>query len=319
MKKLIFGVGAGLILAGLGLTYASFRTEMRQQGHRLAGQSRIASTQYGRVEFATKGSGPPFLMIHGTGGGFDQGLAFAQGLAGYQVIAPSRFGYLRSDFPADPSSERQADAFAQLLDQLGIKSLPVAGGSAGALSAVQFALHYPERTSALILIVPAANVSGRDPAKMSAATDFLVKRLATSDLLFWSATKVARAQMVKTLLATDPALIDQASAAEQKRARRILDDIMPVSRRWQGMLNDGKLAGQPARVDFTKITVPTLVVSVEDDRFGTADTARAIASAIPGAELVIYRRGGHIWVGHDEELWNTVSDFVRRVSPPNFG
>jgi dienelactone hydrolase len=40
-------------------------------------------------------------MIHGTGGGFDQGLLFARRLvdAGYRVIAPSRFGYLRSDFP----------------------------------------------------------------------------------------------------------------------------------------------------------------------------------------------------------------------------
>jgi len=91
-------------------------------------------------------------MIHGTGGGFDQGLHFAQRLAvaGWQVIAPSRFGYLGKPFPADTSSEAQADAFADLLDAMRIERLPVLGGSASALSALQFALRHPRRCSALV-------------------------------------------------------------------------------------------------------------------------------------------------------------------------
>lgn len=310
------GIGlAVLTITGSALAYASFKSEMRQHSQRLEGRSQLASTRFGRVEFAERGGGPPFLMIHGTGGGFDQALTFTQALSGYRVIAPSRFGYLRSAFPADPSSARQADALAEMLDRLDIEALPVAGGSAGALSAVQFALRYPERTSALILIVPAANVSGRDPVEMGAEKEFLVRRLASSDFLFWSATKMARRQLVETLLATDPDLVEQAPKSEQARARRILDEIMPVSRRWRGMLNDGRLAGSPADVDFSRITVPTLVISVEDDLFGTASTARSIATQIASAELVIFRRGGHIWLGHDEELWRAVSDFVQANNP----
>src|SRR3954453_15915269 len=38
----------------------------------------------------------------------------------------------------DPSSEDETDAFAELLDSLHIEKLPVAGGSAGALSAVPY-------------------------------------------------------------------------------------------------------------------------------------------------------------------------------------
>lgn len=77
-------------------------------------------------------------MIHGTGGGFDQGLRFADALIahGVRVIAPSRFGYLRSDFPVNPSLAEQADALASLLDNLGIDRIAVIGGSAGALSAI---------------------------------------------------------------------------------------------------------------------------------------------------------------------------------------
>lgn len=311
MTKWIVSLGIGLTLAGIGLAYSSFRSEMRHHSERLEGRSRTVSTSHGFVEFAIRGNGPSMLMIHGTGGGFDQSLTFTKGLAGFRVIAPSRFGYLRSEFPAEPSSERQADAFAELLDQLQVEALPVVGGSAGALSAVQFALRHPERTTSLTLLVPAANVSGRDPAKMDAATEFLVRRLARSDLLFWSATRIARGRMVETLLATDPELVENASAEESRRARRILDEIMPVSRRWKGMLNDGRLAGSPAEVDFSRIAVPTLVISVEDDRFDTATTARTIASALRDGELIVFRHGGHIWLGHDDEVWRTIGDFAR--------
>jgi len=303
-------VGAALAAGGL-YAYTRFSSEMGAIDRRLAGRSEVLATAEGQLEYALNGTGPPFLMIHGTGGGFDQSLTFTAGLHGFQIIAPSRFGYLRSDFPSDPSSERQADALAQLLDHLNIDRVAVAGGSAGALSAVQFALRHPDRTSALILVVPAANVRGRDPVEMSNIAAFFVRRLVTSDLLFWIALKTRRDQMIGTLLATDPELVANASAAEGQRAQRILDEIMPVSRRWRGMLNDANLAGHPARVDFTKIKVPTLVISVEDDRFGTAATARDIAAAVPGAKLVIYPHGGHIWVGHDAEVWREVAAFVR--------
>lgn len=97
-------------------------------------------------------------MIHGTGGGFDQDLLFTRQLLaeGYRVIAPSRFGYLRSSLPTDPSSIRQADAYVDLLDHLQIDRVAVAGGSAGALSAIAFAVRHPARCAALLPIVPAS-------------------------------------------------------------------------------------------------------------------------------------------------------------------
>lgn len=113
----------------------------------MAGASELIPTPFGDMEYAVAGEGPSLLMIHGTGGGFDQGLTFADAIIrrGRRIISPSRFGYLRSAFPADPSSENQADAFVRLLDHLKIDRLPVAGGSAGALSAPQFALRHPDR------------------------------------------------------------------------------------------------------------------------------------------------------------------------------
>ena len=317
-RTVILAIGLALAGAAALMTFYRFASDVKAQEQRLADRSNVVRTRYGQLEYAIAGSGPGLLMIHGAGGGFDQGLTFTEGLirSGHQVIAPSRFGYLRSDFPTDPSSEKQADAFVDLLDGLNIERLPVAGGSAGALSAVQFALRHPERCSALILIVPAANVRGADPVKMSPVQAFFVRQLTTTDFLFWAALKSTRNQMIGTLLATDPELVERASDSEKRRAYRILDEIMPVSRRSRGMLNDGKLAGSPARMDFTKLAVPTLVISVEDDRFGTAQTARDIAVAIPGSKLVVYPSGGHIWVGHDAELWAEVARFVADVGQP---
>lgn len=309
MKRVLVAV-LGTAAAAALLVWSVYRQDVASARDRVTGRSELVATSFGPLEYAERGGGPPFLMIHGTGGGFDQGLTFTERLSGFRVIAPSRFGYLRSAFPHDASSERQADALAELLDHLKIGKAAVAGGSAGALSAAQFALRHPERTSALVLVVPAANVRGSDPVEMSPAAEWLVPRLVTSDFLFWSASKVARDRMIATLLATDPRLVEAAAASERHRVNRILDEIMPVSLRGRGMLNDARLAGNPARVDFTKVKVPTLVISVEDDRFGTARTARDIAAAIPRSKLVIYPRGGHVWVGRDEELWREVGSFV---------
>ncbi|MBL0421883.1 alpha/beta hydrolase [Ramlibacter sp. AW1] len=306
------------VLVGTGAVVgAAFIRDMREAERRIAGRSHAVATSSGRLEYAVAGQGPVLLMIHGTGGGFDQGLTFTEAFIrqGHRVIAPSRFGYLRSDFPDDPSSERQADAFAELLDRLGIDQVPVAGGSAGALSAMQFALRHPQRCSALILVVPAANIRGADPVEMSPLQEFVVRRIAASDLLFWLGLKTRRDEMIRTLLATDPSLVQTAPLEEQQRVDRILRDILPVSMRTRGMLNDAKLAGHPARVDLARIAVPTLVISVEDDRFGTASTARDIAAAVPGARLVIYPSGGHVWVGRDADLWSEVARFVKETAP----
>jgi 2-hydroxy-6-oxonona-2,4-dienedioate hydrolase len=60
------------------------------------------------------GEGPPGLVVHGAGGGYDQALAFGEPLArsGFHVITMSRFGYLRTPLPSDASSAAQADAHA---------------------------------------------------------------------------------------------------------------------------------------------------------------------------------------------------------------
>jgi pimeloyl-ACP methyl ester carboxylesterase len=85
----------------------------------------LADTACGPIGYAVAGEGPPVLVIHGAGGEFDQALDFAEMplQSGFRVIAPSRFGYLRSPLAADASPEAQADAYACLLDYFQVRTV----------------------------------------------------------------------------------------------------------------------------------------------------------------------------------------------------
>lgn len=317
-RRTVLGLGVAAGAAALGgvAVHAAFRAELDRAEARISTGSLTVPTRSGTMEYAERGTGRPLLMIHGTGGGFDQGLHFAAPLitAGYRVIAPSRFGYLRSDFPTDAGTAAQADAFVDLLDALGIDRLPVAGGSAGALPAIEFAIRHPERCSALIAIVPATYAPDRPTyAPMGATAERIMRAMLGSDFLFWAAMQVARDRMIGTMLATDPALVHAASLDDQARIDQVLRNILPVSRRQRGLMNDAVLAANPAKQELERIVAPTLAVSLEDDRFGTYDAARHMASVIPGARLVGYPTGGHVWVGHDAELFAAVDDFLKTV------
>jgi 2-hydroxy-6-oxonona-2,4-dienedioate hydrolase len=314
-RNLLLGL-AGLALTGGGYAMGAFREARMQSDSRLLGQGSLTETRAGSLEYAVAGDGQPLMMIHGTGGGFDQGLLFAAALRqrGFRIIAPSRFGYLGSSFPDDASPAHQADALVDLLDHLGIDRLPVVGGSAGALTAAEFALRHPDRCSHLGLLVPAANLTNRDPVVFRGLQRLAVDAVLGSDFWFWSLTRFAPGQMIRTLLATDPALLDRVPEAERHRALAILSQIFPISRKVNGLRTDGFWAGTPTLTAYERIIAPTLIMSCEDDLFGTAATARLLAERIPGAELILYPTGGHIWLGHDEDLAEVILAFVRSTA-----
>lgn len=155
-----------VVLALAIVVYAAYRSDIRAARDRVLAGSSILQTKCGPIEYATLGEGRPVLVLHGTSGGWDQGITSARGLLGhgFQIIAPSRFGYLRTPFPADPSPQAEADTWACLLDALGIQRLPIITFSAGAAPTIQMALRHPDRVSAIVLIVPGAGGLTAEPA-----------------------------------------------------------------------------------------------------------------------------------------------------------
>lgn len=294
----------------------SYRTEIRRARARIASGSKILKTAVGPIEYAEAGKGPPVLVIHGAGGGFDQGLEIAEGPVqhGFRVIAPSRFGYLRTPLPKNASPAAQADAHAAVLDALGIQRCPVVGVSAGGPSAMQLALRHPDRVTALVLMVPAVYAPRPDaetPKRMSALGGFVMNLTLRSDFLFWLALRLAPRATTRMILGTPPELLTHADAAERARAQRVLDHILPVSSRRLGLLNDGAVVPTLPRFELERLETPTLIISARDDLYQTFAGSRYSAEHIPNARFIGYWTGGHMLVGHEQETTNEIVDFLR--------
>lgn len=314
-RALIAVLCLGFIVAAA-LIYGVYHREIEDARQRVSSGSRVADTACGPIEYAVAGDGPAVLVVHGAGGGYDQGTDLGAALEdrGFRVIAMSRFGYLRTPLPRDASAEAQADAHACLLDALAVPAAAVLGGSAGAPSSVQLALRHPDRVSALVLLVPALYAPRPENAPSlltPGATRFLFDTALRSDFLFWAALKVARPTMIRGLLATPPEAVDGAGPEEQARVARMLRHILPVSPRRLGLLNDADITSTIERYALERIEAPTLAVSVADDLFGTFDAARYTAEQIPGARFIGYPSGGHVWVGHHERLMEDIEAFLR--------
>src|SRR3982751_2686389 len=159
MRIVAIALIAGAVVA-IVLVFIAYQRDINAARERAANGSEIAQTPCGPIEYASLGSGPALLIVHGAGGGFDQAIGMAAPLvaSGLRVVLMSRFGYLRTPLPADASPAAQADAHACLLDALKIERAAVLGASAGAPSALQFALRHAARCTALVLLVPAAYV-----------------------------------------------------------------------------------------------------------------------------------------------------------------
>jgi 2-hydroxy-6-oxonona-2,4-dienedioate hydrolase len=310
-----------VVLAVALVIHLRFERDLAIAAERAAQGSTLVETRCGPVEVQQAGDGIPLLMIHGSGGGHDQGMAWAWPLVqqGVRVIAMSRFGYLRTPRPADASPEAQADAHVCLLDALGIPKAAVMGVSAGGPSAMQTAIRHPQRVSALVLVVPIAYKPGTvaDSAPpVSDDKDALLLRLLGSDFLFWTALHVARDPLIRHVLATPPEQVATASEAERARVNDLAERILPVSARAAGLRDDTRLGKRLRPYALETLRVPTLVVSARDDGFGTYAAAQYTASRMAGAKFVGFEDGGHLLVGHDEAVRAQIVELLTRAFRP---
>ena len=148
-----------------------YRRDIEAARERLAARERrTLEHRLGVIEYTTWGAGPPMILSHPLFGGFDVGAGLAETYVGncHRFVAPSRFGYLGSSLPRSATPADQTDAYASILDALGIDRTAIFGYSAGGPSVIQFALRHPDRTAALILMASALpGKAGKPPQDRS--------------------------------------------------------------------------------------------------------------------------------------------------------
>jgi pimeloyl-ACP methyl ester carboxylesterase len=325
LRKIALYAGLGLAVL-FAISYVAYRRDIRIARTRVATGSQIVDTPCGRIEYATAGEGTPILAVHGAGGGYDQGLDIAGPLisGGFRVIAMSRFGYLRTPFPADASPAAQADAHACLLDALHVPEVAVLGASAGAPSSMQFALRHPDRTTALVLMVPLTypvrteeRFQGTTPKQSFGFTKRIVDAALGSDYLFWLAPRIAHDAVARGILGTPPEVVSNASAEDRSHFEEVLNHILPISTRRLGLLNEAAVGSSLGRYDLEHITAPTLLISAQDDAYGTWEGARYSADHIPGARFLGFPSGGHMLVGHQQEVTSEITRFLADAGNKN--
>jgi pimeloyl-ACP methyl ester carboxylesterase len=288
IKRFTLGSIVLAVLIPGGLVYRQYRADLSQAYQRIAGGGKMIETACGPIQYTEFGEGAPMLIVHGAGGGYDQGEYFAKLIGGnYRWIAPSRFGFLGTPIPDGANSSRQADAYACLLDALGIDRVGVVGVSMGGPSSLLFALRHPQRTNSLVMISAASHAIPPRPAILATVFNVFL-----NDFVFWSMVHLSPEGLL-VALGVPLEVQKQLSPQEVAQLHAFLESIVPMGARRNGQLLEQHMSEYDAE-QIHQIQVPTLVLHARDDTLVSFEQGEFTAKKITGAQFIPIERGGHL-------------------------
>ncbi|HEX6387514.1 MAG TPA: alpha/beta hydrolase [Anaerolineae bacterium] len=288
-------------------TYRRYRHEMDAIRERVRAGSEILKTDHSEIEYAVRGEGAPALVLHGSGGGYDQGLLLGEQVLGdgFRFISVSRFGFLRSTMPEDSSVEAQAALYTTFLDHLRIEKVIVVAGSGGGPSALQFAHDYPDRCSALIL------VSAMSMPMTETFPIRVMHFIQRSDYVYWMLARFFQSQLLE-LLGTSTEVYEGANPEERELVQETLDAMHPMSPRRKGTVHTFEIRPLDS-VSMGHISVPTLILHAKDDKLMDYKHAEFAHRNIRQSRLISFEAGGHGLLTRVNEVRDHVSRFLETV------
>lgn len=213
------------------------------------------------------------------------------------VLAMDQRGHGDADKPSVgydlSSSARDVVAF---MDATGVQRAVLVGSSSGGYVAQQVAVDRPDRVAALVLVGAPRTLHGR-PAFADE-----VERLTDPVDPAW----------VRGSLAWFPLHHEVPGWYVEDRVR---DGVRLPARVWRDALT-GLTAADPPTETGT-VTAPTLIVAGDRDEVVPPPEQRALAAAIPGAQLRCYEDTGHLVLWEQpERVAADLVRFVRGLPPP---
>lgn len=191
---------------------------------------------------------------------------------------------------APPSYVANSKAFDDVVDQttrkLGVNHFALAGNSMGGAVAWRYALAHPDRLTALILVDAAGwpeTSAGRDPP--------LAFKLLRTGLGRWLLRQIDLKPLIRDGLKKafyDPSKADPAMVDRFSDFSHAPDHPAIISNMQDG---DRSYANKH---QLSAIRTPTLVMHGDHDRLIPMENSQGFADAIPGAQLIVYPKVGHL-------------------------
>jgi len=293
----IYIVGGILILLSIYLLVQGIRCHIAvgESRERLAAyDAETAALSYGSMTYIDKGEGEVILSVHGIFGGYDQAYDTCKDFnSDYRIVAPSRFGYLGSDVLGNGTPAEQATAYVELLDKLGIEKVYLLAASAGGSVGIRFALDYPERTKGLILYCSAMPFTEKPEkyAEYAGPPAFLCNDYA--------------------MFLLSP-LFEPIMGMESS----IIYSMLPIGDRKKGVVIDASIDNPEMARNFDSykiesLQVPTIIFHAKDDKMARYEQAEKAVSRFPNCTFISFETGGHLMVGHSEEIREAVVEFTK--------
>jgi 3-oxoadipate enol-lactonase len=241
-----------------------------------------------------------FLLFNGAGCTTRTWGEMAHGLAGMgQVLLFDARGAGQSDLPKEPYTlETLATDGLALLDYLEIKQAIIIGHAFGGRVAQIFTRDNPDRVSALIV----CGTGGYFPPKLNSIPEH-IQNAQSNDC-------AAREEFFLTNYCGS-----QFASQQPERARLLLDEIL--SDRPDPTANEYRrhaVQATPSATYWgaTPISIPVLLLYGTEDRFGTAENARDLASRLKQARLAWIDGAGHMAIREQpERMLQEISRFIR--------
>jgi len=272
-----------------------------------------ADSQFVEVKGVTlhtkrEGEGKPALvLLHGFGASIYSWQEVMSPLAeDAYVVAFDRpaFGLTERPLPGEPawpgynpySKEAQVDLTVGLMDEMGISRAVLVGNSAGGTVAAETALAYPERVRALVLVDAAIYTGGGSPAwirpllntpQMRRVGPLLARRIQS-----WGRDFGRSAWH-------DPSKIPSDYWEHYERPLQ--------AEHWDRALWELTRSSRPSAVSdrLSELTMPTLVITGDDDRVVPTEQSVRLAESLPDAALVVIPECGHVPQEECPDAWLT--------------
>ncbi len=275
-----------------------------------ASTSRYIEAGGHRLHYHDAGDGPVVIMLHGGGPGAGGWSNFNRNIqpfveAGHRVILLDCPGFNQSSpvVSGDPRGRINARAVKALMDGLGIARAHLVGNSMGGLSALTFALEFPEQLDRMVLMGSA----GLGQSLFQPTPQEGIKLLMR---LYRQPTMENLHAMLQVFVYDTSAITDELVQGRWNAMQRSAEHLA-------NFVKSNEMNPRALFVDFTprlhEIRARTLVIWGRDDRFVPLDNGLKAAWGIPDADLHVFGRCGH-WAQweHAQKFNETVLAFLRR-------